>query len=530
MKLKIMVKGAAPATTPTVPPAGSPPPATPSGDGPMRIKLARKPLPSGAPPDGDHATTDGPSAAPSADASKPSSTTKTGRVTKPSAKKRAKDDGYDDENIDVRPMKEKSAAEPLAKRIKVVKPGPPKRAPTLKLKNAGKLPYHPPGDGYDSGAEDREVDPSIEEQFVLRMPPGDDCEYIRRAIQERKIGVPRHQGGADLTMKWLDEDGRRCMVTVQGQPYAAILLDLPTITEGMKTWDRKSFVKTADICQMLLVIDKVKTEEEAKQIPIPKAAEQGYRWPHGLTPPMHDCIHRRFRKRLSKLEIQNKEAEVERLLKADHDAVTTKWEFIEEDHRKAGGADGEDGLASGDEEEEEDEEEIEEEEDAEADADGEADDYFGDGEVGQDFVDDALLEAEFEAQVSDAMVEPAEGATPTVGGLEVATPMTANTTTPAAQTDGSGAEEEAGDEEEEEEESDDEDMGDGDDEDGGQHDDVSGVRSEIALLKKQLTDLESQLAKSKHPIMQRRLQGNIKNLKSELELKRSAIGDVDDDE
>ncbi len=120
------------------------------------------------------------------------------------------------------------------------------------------------------------------------------------------------------------------MITVQNQAYAAILLDLPTITEGTKTWDKKSFVKAADIRQMLLVFARVANEQEAKSAPLPATVDQGLRWPHGLTPPMHDCRNRRFRKRLSKLEIQNKEAEVERLLAADRNAVNTRFEFVDE--------------------------------------------------------------------------------------------------------------------------------------------------------------------------------------------------------
>jgi transcription initiation factor TFIID subunit 7 len=54
---------------------------------------------------------------------------------------------------------------------------------------------------------------------------------------------------------------------------------------------------------MLLVSAEIADEQEARTVPLPKAMEPGYRWPHGLTPPMHDCIHRRSRKRLSKLEI-----------------------------------------------------------------------------------------------------------------------------------------------------------------------------------------------------------------------------------
>ena len=324
------------ATTPgsALPFATSPAPETPSSEGGTKIKLsvARKPLPS-APPDGAHPAVMPPPPVPILQEPKPSVRTKTGRITKPTAKKRAKDDTLGDKHGDGPLVNGSSTTEPKAKRIKVLKTPILTRPPTLKLKNAGKIPYRPPGDGYDSEAEDGEADPIIEEQFVLRMPPGEHCDYIRKAIQERKIGLPRHQGGADLSMKWVDDEGRRCMVTVQGQNYAAVLLDLPTITEGMKTWDKKSLIKAADICQMLLVFEKVKNEEEVRHAKLPKLAEQGYRWPHGLTPPMHDCIHRRFRKRLSKLEIQNKEAEVERLLRADKEAASTRWEFVDDRHQ-----------------------------------------------------------------------------------------------------------------------------------------------------------------------------------------------------
>jgi transcription initiation factor TFIID subunit 7 len=445
--------------------------------------------------------------------------TKTGRVTKPSAKKRAKDEIHDEDEDGALA----NGAEPKAKRIKFVQTPSLTRAPTLKIKNTGKIPYRPPGDGYDSEAEDREVDPVIEEQFILRMPPGEHADYIRRCIQERKIGLPRNQGGADISMRWVDDEGRRCMVTVQDQNYAAVLVDLPTITESMKTWDKKSFVKSADICQMLLVFDKVKNEEEVKRAKLPKAVEHGHRWPHGLTPPMHDCIHRRFRKRLSKLEIQNKEAEVDRLLRADREALATKWELVDERH-ELDDADGDD-L-------ENDYEEEYEEQDVEGDADGEMDDYFGDAVAEPEFVvDDALLEAEFEAQFSDAITGPGDALTPAVGSaLEGATPMTAHTGTPAAHTDGSGAEDgdEDGDDDEESEE-DEGDEGDMDDDDEDRHDRVAGVRNEIAKLKKQLADLEGQLARSVQPIMKRRIDQNIRNLKAELELKKSSIGDVDDD-
>ncbi|KAL1883152.1 hypothetical protein VTK73DRAFT_9519 [Phialemonium thermophilum] len=503
------------------------------------ITAPRKPLPSGP----TH-TNQGVGAVQSSGSvqseSLPPVRTKTGRITKPSAKKRAKDEArLDEEGENVPHANGATGSEPVPKRIRVIKtPISATRPPTLKLRTTGRIPFHPPGDGYDSEAEDRELDPVIEEQIILRMMPGKACDYIRKSIQERKIGLPRQQGGADITLKWVDDEGRRCAVGVAGELFAAVLVDLPTITESTKTWDKKSLIKAADICQMLLVFERVNSEEEVKQIPLPKAIEKGYRWPHGLTPPMHDCIHRRFRKRLSKLEIQNKEAEVERLLKADQEAMSTKWEFVDE-RQQAHATGHESQLDYEDEyEEEEDEEEEEEEElgeeDAEGIADEEAEDYFGDAAMAggeDDFnVDDAVLEAEFEAQVSDAMAGTMDAPTSaTSGQLDVNTPISANALTPAAQTNASGVDEEADEDEDSEEDEGDDGNVEDDDEDGARHDEVAAVRAEIAQMKKQLADLEGQLARSVQPLMKRRIDQNIRNLKAEVELKKSSIGEVDDD-
>ncbi|KXX80103.1 Transcription initiation factor TFIID subunit 7 [Madurella mycetomatis] len=521
----VSITAASPSTTTpsaAVRSAGSPAPQTPS-QGPMKIKiLARSQPPT--PADGNPPTlpsqpptivADGtPAPAPPVPVIKK---TKAGRLPKPSAKKRARDQSDEDDDV---PLSMGTGLEPLAKKTKItLKPLTPglARQPTLKVKPVGRVPQRPLGEGYDSEAEDREVDPVIEEQFLFRMMPGEHCEYLRKAIQEKKIGVPKSQGGADIQMKFLDEEGRRAFLIIQGQPFAAILLDLPTITEGMKTWDKKSMVKSSDICQMLLVFAKVQSEEEAKTAPLPKAVEHGHRWPHGITPPMHDARNRRFRKRLSKLEIKNKEAEVERLLAADREALSVRTEWID---NKQDAAEAEDG---------------EEYEEYEEDAEGEMDDYFGDAGMEQRLeeefeVDDAALEAEF----LDAVETPAEAmdlATPAIA-LDAVTPVTANTGTPAAQTE---EEEEVDGADEEESEEDDEDVdedGDDDGDDDGdedRHDELAGVRNEITNLKKQLKMYEDQLANSFQPIMRKRIEGHIRNVKSEILLKMSAIGEAEED-
>lgn len=43
------------------------------------------------------------------------------------------------------------------------------------------------GLGYDSEASDREDDPAIEEQIILRCRPGEDAEYLRSCIERKEI-------------------------------------------------------------------------------------------------------------------------------------------------------------------------------------------------------------------------------------------------------------------------------------------------------------------------------------------------------
>ncbi|KAI4258084.1 MAG: hypothetical protein L6R42_005301 [Xanthoria sp. 1 TBL-2021] len=187
----------------------------------------------------------------------------------------------------------------------------------IRTKFKGKIPDRPIGVGYDSGSSDVENDPALEEEFILRMEPGEDCDYLRWAIAERKWG-PANEGGVDVRMQFLMQDGRRALLSIRKNLYAACFVDLPCVIEGMKSWDRKSWFKTADICQMLLVLGPIKNESEALSFPLPKEIDpQTWQYAHGLTPPMRYARKRRFRKRISNRTIEAVEEEVERLLALD---------------------------------------------------------------------------------------------------------------------------------------------------------------------------------------------------------------------
>ncbi|KAI0819120.1 TAFII55 protein conserved region-domain-containing protein [Irpex lacteus] len=175
--------------------------------------------------------------------------------------------------------------------------------PKLKLKLSEKLAAQAPGMSF-LGPYDRELDSDdedlvFEEQFILRMPPGEDCERLKKMVAAREISN-------DV---WFKFKGHNL--------YSAKLVDLPSIIESQKTLDNKQMFKVADICQMLVVEKPVPNEEAVsgqKSFNI-----DDFIWPHGITPPLH---HVRKHHR-------NVEQEVERLLEADEMADKVQYDVLE---------------------------------------------------------------------------------------------------------------------------------------------------------------------------------------------------------
>ncbi|GAB1517563.1 hypothetical protein RhiTH_000612 [Rhizoctonia solani] len=174
------------------------------------------------------------------------------------------------------------------------------------------------------GSYDRELDSDededlvFEEQFILRMPPGDDCECLRRMVQARDVKD-------DVWFKF--KDSRRAVFHIGGNTYNAKLVDLPAIIESQKTLDNRQMYKVADICQMLVVEDKIISDEPSSKGTF---NIEDYIWPHGLTPPMQHVRKRRFRKRVNRTTIETVEKEVERLLDTDSQATNVKYEILED--------------------------------------------------------------------------------------------------------------------------------------------------------------------------------------------------------
>lgn len=461
---------------------------------------------------------------PSAPVEKPQKT-KAGRTPKitpklAESKKRGKDESESDNehsaiDVSARPSKKLK----IAPRNTKIAPSPSLQTPAaftaIKIKSKGLPPKRPLGQGYDSEASDREEDPAIEEDFILRMMPGDDCDYLRSAIAEKKIGVPVSQGGADIHLRFYHAEGRRASVSIRGNPYAATLVDLPCIVEGMKSWDKRGWWKSADICQMLWVYATLDYEEEARTCPLPdEINDETFHYPHGLTPPMHYARKRRFRKRISRTAIEKVEAAVERLLAADAAALSTRYEMIDPVKSTNGFTpeSGPEGPYS---------------EDEDAEGDFEDSGYFNTQHSGA-----PEQEQEQEEDNGDDLQELLDAE---MAGSMAATPSSAVAGTPLMANGGDNSVLAAA--AEEEEDSGDESVEDDDDDEEGGNDSaekarleqIQGLKEDIAEMEQKIDEATKQLAVQQNKLLRTRIENSIRNMKTELQLKISALDEGDDD-
>lgn len=240
-------------------------------------------------------------------------------------------DGSEDELAKPPPQRRLTLKTGAAPAKTPVTPGP-----VFRLKTKGKIPKRPLGVGYDSELEDREIDPVVLEGLVLRMQPGPDCDYIQSAIRDGTLGTIRAQGGADVRIRSLDTNGRRGVIYVNGHQYATTVVDLPCTIEGMKSWDKKGWIKSIDICQMMLVLGPCTSDEEAKNYPLPNDVDpKTFAYAHGLTAPMKWVRKRRFaRTRRARVDdIESIERKVNALLEADTKALSSNFKVFDHDPR-----------------------------------------------------------------------------------------------------------------------------------------------------------------------------------------------------
>lgn len=386
---------------------------------------------------------------------------------------------------------------------------------SLRIKHKNKKVERPSGVGYDSEASDGELDPAIEEQFILRMPPGDDCDYLQKMIQDQNFKQ------SEFSFKPLSRDGRRAVIKVRDKQYAATLVDLPSIVEAMKSWDRRGWYKSADICQMLLVLGPVANDTEALEYPLPSEIEhaegKSLQYPHGLTPPLRWVRKRRFRERTSTRTIEQVERAVEELIAQDDaSASAVRYELV--DTASLNRAEGL--VQSG---EYDDYDEYDDEQDAE----GELEEAMEAPPSFEDLED--TLVAEMEAALAagvdgeTAVAAAAEAVAPgSEGGVyQAGTPTATKPSTPAA--DSSGDESDVSDGEEgdvPEDEMDEEQL--------ERQRQMQQQREEITELETMIRTETAKWEKTQNHILRGKLAKRIQDLKRDLSLKKVSVGEGDD--
>ncbi|KAI6045714.1 TAFII55 protein conserved region-domain-containing protein [Pisolithus marmoratus] len=342
--------------------------------------------------------------------------------------------------------------------------------PKLKLKLSDRTAAQAPGMSF-LGPYDRELDSddedlAFEEQFILRMPPGEDCEKLRKMIQAREISN-------DVWFKF--KDSRRGVFHIGSNLYSFKLVDLPCIIESQKTLDNKQMFKVADICQMLVIEKRIQEEEVV--IANRNVNVDEFIWPHGITPPLHHVRKRRFRKRVNRRTIESVEEEVERLIAADSLATEVKYEVLENVNPDL------------------------------------SDSEF----IERDEALDALTPGILESEVGDAPTPGADVGDGDGDEVEAEGDFDAEL---AAELDLALGDEEGGDEEDDEDEDEDEESDEEDEDD----EDIQ----ERKLLNEEIRDLEAAVAKKQHeiassanPLVKKRFEDALKKLSADLEMKQA---------
>ncbi|KAF9959811.1 hypothetical protein BGZ72_008729 [Mortierella alpina] len=431
------------------------------------------------------------------------------------------------------------------------------------------------GGGKDSD-DDNEDEPevSIEEQFILRLPPGEMCDRFREKVVAREV---------DESVKLRFSDARRGTFTFEGLDFPTKLVDLPTIIEAQKTLNGKQMYKIADISQMLLV-DPVPVESNAHVKPepttngdprnsmpaptLPPLKPSEYIWPDGLTNPLKNVRKRRFRKRVSKVAVEGVENEIERLLQEDAQAEEVVYEIREQidgmdrfdsDDGATPAPEGAhsdmdmemEGEGDEDEEEEEDEQydedlfaEIEREigiEGGENATDDEGDDT---GTPQRQDTNSTTAEQPMHIGPSSTEVRTAGVTSSGLGMVTDAKAAASTVTLPSAKASvdrsssgkrGVDDDEEEDDEEEDEEEDDDDDDSGSEEEDEEEEEEDKEraqleklLKDEIKELNGKVRDNEEKVQSAPNDILKRRFGSILENLRKELKLKTDQLDEVKD--
>ncbi|KAI4554940.1 hypothetical protein MJG53_020239 [Ovis ammon polii x Ovis aries] len=149
--------------------------------------------------------------------------------------------------------------------------------------------------------------------------------YPKRKEHASIVRKMVHSGTSSMKNKLkidLFSDTRRAVVEVDNVSLAAKLVDLPCVIGSLKTLDKKSFYKTADVSQ----VTDIKQIEEI-ELPEEKAIPAEHRVLSDIGIPPFPAVAQH-------IESPDVEKEVKRLLCSDAEAINARWEVIAEDETK----------------------------------------------------------------------------------------------------------------------------------------------------------------------------------------------------
>ena len=129
-----------------------------------------------------------------------------------------------------------------------------------------------------------------QQQVILRLPD-DLAERVRKLITD---GDQADKSGAlviDIQQQESQPSDKYIFI-FQNERHYALLANLPTNVETHKTFDKKIFIKTGDVGQILVVF-KTERERDLAHSRICKTVNGDY-YPSGLTPPTVDIVRRKF--------------------------------------------------------------------------------------------------------------------------------------------------------------------------------------------------------------------------------------------
>lgn len=156
------------------------------------------------------------------------------------------------------------------------------------------------------------MNPDVEEQFILRLPP---------ALAERMRAAVR-KGKQDLGMEIEMKDAKHGELVIGDERHKFVVTELPTIVESQKTLNNSTYYKSADIHQMLVVLEPGQE--------LPKGAEPDLTMKHGITPPTRNS-RRRFVRHKQKINLTSVETELLKIMRRNalFDNGTERIELID---------------------------------------------------------------------------------------------------------------------------------------------------------------------------------------------------------